>query len=43
MLPAHKETVRRHPVKFAIGVVRHLGVILVLLSEVLLRRAGALP
>jgi hypothetical protein len=36
MLPAHKETVRRHPVKFAIGVVMHLGVILVLLGVVLL-------
>jgi hypothetical protein len=36
MLPAHKETVRRHPVKFAIGVVMHLGAILVLLGVVLL-------
>ncbi|MBU0618371.1 MAG: hypothetical protein KKI02_11685 [Planctomycetes bacterium] len=36
MMPAHKEAVRRHPVKFTIGVVMHLGVILVLLGVVLL-------
>jgi hypothetical protein len=36
MMPAHKETVSRHPVKFAIGVVMHIGVILVLLGVALL-------
>ncbi|MFH1747758.1 MAG: hypothetical protein ABIG44_12040 [Planctomycetota bacterium] len=34
MTPAHKESVRRHPVKFAIGVVMHLGVLLALLGMV---------
>jgi hypothetical protein len=34
MTPAHKETIRRHPVKFAIGLVMHIGVILVLLGVV---------
>lgn len=36
MLPAHKETVRRHPVKFAVGVVMHVGVILSMAGLVLL-------
>ena len=36
MMPAHKETVRLHPVKSAIGVVMHIGIILVLVGVVLL-------
>ena len=36
MTPAHKETVSRHPGKFAVGVVMHVGVILSLLGVVLL-------
>ncbi|UCC71632.1 MAG: hypothetical protein JSV86_14775 [Gemmatimonadota bacterium] len=36
MTPRHKESVRRHPAKFAIGVVMHVGVILSLLGVLLL-------
>jgi hypothetical protein len=36
MLPANKESVRNHPVKFAIGVVLHLGVILCLAGTLVL-------
>jgi uncharacterized membrane protein len=36
MLPANKESVSRHPAKFAIGVAMHIGVILALLCVVLL-------
>jgi len=36
MTPAHKETVKRHPVKFAVGVVMHIGVLLATLGVVLL-------
>ncbi|HUU83192.1 MAG TPA: hypothetical protein VM243_06775 [Phycisphaerae bacterium] len=36
MTPAHKETIRRHPFAFAIGLVMHVGVVLVLVSVVLL-------
>jgi len=34
MLPAHKESVRLHPGKFAIGLLLHLGVLLSLLAVV---------
>jgi hypothetical protein len=36
MTPRHKESVRRHPVKFVVGLVLHLGVILSLLGVLLL-------
>jgi len=36
MTPRHKESVSRHPVKFAVGVVMHIGVMLSLLAAVLL-------
>ena len=36
MMPAHKETVKRHPGKFVVGLVLHTGVILALLSAGLL-------
>jgi hypothetical protein len=36
MTPAHKETIRRHPVAFAVGLVMHVGVVLVLVCVVLL-------
>ena len=36
MLPAHKETVRLHPAKFAVGLVLHVGVIVTLSGAVLL-------
>ncbi|MDY7108398.1 MAG: hypothetical protein SYC29_07145, partial [Planctomycetota bacterium] len=36
MTPAHKESIRRHPAKFAVGFLMHLGVILALAVVVLL-------
>lgn len=36
MMPAHKETVKLHPAKFAVGVVMHIGVIVALAGVVLL-------
>ncbi len=36
MRPRHKESVRRHPFKFAVGVLMHAGVILSLLAVLLL-------
>jgi hypothetical protein len=36
MLPAHKETIRRHPAKFAVGAIMHVGTIVALLDIVLL-------
>lgn len=36
MMPAHKESVKRHPVKFAIGLLLHFGVLLAMLGTVLL-------
>ncbi|HUU98779.1 MAG TPA: hypothetical protein VM487_23855 [Phycisphaerae bacterium] len=36
MMPAHKETVKRHPGKFAVGVLMHVGVLLVMVAVVLL-------
>lgn len=36
MTPRHKESVRHHPVKFGVGVVMHIGVILSLLAALLL-------
>ena len=36
MTPAHKESVRLHPGKFAVGLLLHVGVIVALLSVVLL-------
>lgn len=36
MLPSHKETVWRHPVKFAIGVLMHVGALVALLDVILL-------
>ena len=34
MTPAHKETIRLHPVKFGIGLMMHVGVVLVLIASV---------
>ena len=36
MLPSHKETVRLHPWKFAIGIVMHIGIFLALAKVLLL-------
>ena len=36
MLPAHKESVGRHPLEFATGMIMHAGVLIALLSAVLL-------
>jgi hypothetical protein len=36
MMPAHKESVRHHPVKFAIGMLMHAGVIVAIIDVVLL-------
>jgi hypothetical protein len=36
MTPAHKESIRRHPAKFAVGLIMHIGVILALALVVLL-------
>jgi nitrate reductase gamma subunit len=36
MTPAHKESIRRHPAQFALGLLMHLGVILALAIAVLL-------
>lgn len=36
MLPSHKESVRHHPGKFAVGLLLHLGVLAALLEVVLL-------
>jgi hypothetical protein len=36
MLPGHKESVSRHPAKFVVGVVMHVGVVLAVLGVVLL-------
>jgi len=36
MTPAHKESVRRHPFKFVVGVVMHIGVLVCLLGVLLL-------
>jgi hypothetical protein len=41
MLPAHKESVRLHPAKFAIGALLHAGVLLTLLAIVTLLVAPA--
>jgi nitrate reductase gamma subunit len=36
MLPSHKETISRHPVKFLIGVMMHLGIFIAILKVLLL-------
>jgi hypothetical protein len=36
LLPAHKETIKRHPAKFAVGAIMHVGTIVALLDVVLL-------
>ena len=36
MMPAHKESVKNHPTKFALGLLMHAGVLLVMLGTVLL-------
>ena len=45
MLPWHKETVRHHPGKFAVGVIMHVGVLLALAEAVvvLIRPTGGSP
>ena len=41
MLPAHKESVRRHPGKFAVGLAMHSGLLLALAGVILLLVAPA--
>jgi hypothetical protein len=42
MAPGHKETARLHPVKFAIGVAMHVGVVLAILRALVLLAAPGL-
>ena len=36
LMPAHKETIRLHPVKFAVGVLMHIGIFLAIAKALLL-------